>query len=131
MVSHIYKFNSEWHGQTTPSWEQNEAGPGCIFSNFCWQANPQLWHRVFKLPSLPINPKIEGIESYQEWPSHHTSLSTLRSKGLSRTKMKWWAIYTFLPVNAIVRLPHPGSGYNQARKRFQHPLLTSKLATMT
>ena len=24
--------------------------------------------------------------------------------------MKWWAIYTNLQVNAIVRLPHPQSG---------------------
>ena len=25
--------------------------------------------------------------------NHHPSLSTLRSKGLSRSKIKWWAIY--------------------------------------
>ena len=29
-----------------------------------------------------------------ECSNHHPSLSTLRSKGLSRSKMKWWAIYT-------------------------------------
>ena len=29
-----------------------------------------------------------------ECSNHHLSLSTLRPKGLSRSKMKWWAIYT-------------------------------------
>ena len=41
---------------------------------------------------------------------HHPSLSSVRSKGLSRSKMKWSAIYTNLPVNVIVRLPNPQSG---------------------
>ena len=45
-----------------------------------------------------------------ECSNHHSSLSTLRPKGLSHSKMKWWAIYTNLPKNIIVRLPHPGSG---------------------
>ena len=30
-----------------------------------------------------------------ECSNHHPSLSTLRSKGLNRSKMKWWAIYTY------------------------------------
>ena len=33
--------------------------------------------------------------------NHHLSLSILRSKELSRSKMKLWAIYTTLPVNYI------------------------------
>ena len=37
-------------------------------------------------------------------PNHHPSLSTLRSKGLSRSKMKWWAIYANLPTNATVKI---------------------------
>ena len=41
---------------------------------------------------------------------HRCSLSTLMLKGLSGSKIKWWAIYTNLPVNAIIRLPHPQSG---------------------
>ena len=45
-----------------------------------------------------------------ECSNHHSSLSTLRSNGLSHSKMKWWAIYKNLPVNAIVRLPHSRSG---------------------
>ena len=45
--------------------------------------------------------------------NHHPSLSTLRSKGLSHSKMKWGAIYTNLPVNVIVRLPHPRSRDSQ------------------
>ena len=38
-------------------------------------------------------------------------------------------IYTNLPVNAIVRLPHSRSG--DRGERFQHPLLASKPGTMT
>ena len=37
-------------------------------------------------------------------------------------------IHANLPVNVIVRLPHPRSGDSQG---FQHPLLTSKPTTMT
>ena len=56
-----------------------------------------------------------------EWSNHHPSLSTLRSKGLSRSKMKWWAIYTNLPVDVIVRLPHPRSGDSQGQETFLAP----------
>ena len=45
-----------------------------------WQADPQLWHRVLKPASLSIN---------------------ITATGLSHSKMKWWAIYTNLPVNVI------------------------------
>ena len=38
--------------------------------------------------------------------NHHPSLETLGLKRLSRSKMKWWAIYTNIPVNARVRLPY-------------------------
>ena len=53
--------------------------------------------------------------------NHHPSLSTLRSEGLIRNKMKLWAIYTNLPVNAIVRLPHPQSGDSQGQETFSAP----------
>ena len=43
--------------------------------------------------------------------NHHPSISTLRSKGPGRSKIKWRAIYTNLPVNAIGRLPHPCAYY--------------------
>ena len=56
-----------------------------------------------------------------ECSHHHPSLSTLRSKGLSRTKIKWWAIYTNLPVNAIVTLLHPRSGDSQGQETFLAP----------
>ena len=45
-----------------------------------WQADPQLWHRVLKPASLSIN---------------------ITATGLNHSKMKWWAIYTNLPVNVI------------------------------
>ena len=48
-----------------------------------------------------------------EFSNHHPSLSTQTQKGLSRSKMKWWAIYTNLPVDVIVRLPHHRSGDSQ------------------
>ena len=60
-----------------------------IFSSLCWQSNRQLWHRVLK---------------------HHPSLSTLRPKGFSHSKMKWCTIHTNLPAKVIVTLPHPPSG---------------------
>ena len=95
---YIYKFTSECHSQTTPSSEWRQPGPGNVFITLCWQANPQLWHRVLK---------------------HHPSLSTLRPKGLSLSKMKWWAIYANLPVNAIVRrLPHPRGRESQGQEMF-------------
>ena len=56
-----------------------------------------------------------------ECSNHHPSLSTLRPKGLSRSKMKWSAIYTNLPVNVIVRLPHPRSGDSQGQETFLAP----------
>ena len=42
-----------------------------------------------------------------ECSNHHPSLSTLSPKGLSCRKMRWWTIYTNLPVDLILRLPHP------------------------
>ena len=56
-----------------------------------------------------------------ECSNHHLSPSTLRSKGLSRSKMKWWAIYTNLPVSDIVGLPHPRSGDSQGQETFLAP----------
>ena len=35
--------------------------------------------------------------------------------------MKWWAIYTSLPVNAVVRLPHPQSGDSLGQEMFSAP----------
>ena len=56
-----------------------------------------------------------------ECSHHNPSLGTLRSKGLNHSKMKWWAIYTNLPVNAIGRLPHPQKGDCQSQKTFLAP----------
>ena len=36
-----------------------------------------------------------------ECSNHHLPQSILRSKGLSRSKMEWWVVYTDLPVNYI------------------------------
>ena len=57
----------------------------------------------------------------QEWSNHHPSLSILKSKELSHSKMKWWAIYTNSTGNAIVRQPHPRGGDSQGQKMFLAP----------
>ena len=56
-----------------------------------------------------------------EWSNHHSSLSSLRPKGLCRSKIQLWAIYTNLPVNIMVRLPNPWSGYRQGQETFLAP----------
>ena len=56
-----------------------------------------------------------------EWLNHHPSLSKLRPKGLSHSKMKWWAIYINIPVDVIVTLPHPQSGDRQSQETFWAP----------
>ena len=56
-----------------------------------------------------------------ECSNHHPSPSTLRPKGVSRNMMKWRAIYTNLPVNATVRLPHPRSGDSQGQETVLAP----------
>ena len=58
---------------------------------------------------------------YIEWSNHHPFLTTLRSKRLSRRKMKWWAIYTNLTLNAIVKLPHLRSRDIQGLETFLAP----------
>ena len=50
-----------------------------------------------------------------ECSSHHSSVSTQTPKGLSRSKMKWCTIYKNLPVDVIVRLPHPRSRDSQGQ----------------
>ena len=57
----------------------------------------------------------------KECPNHNHSLSTLRPKGLSHSKMKWWAILTNLPVDLIVTLPHPWSGDSQNQETLIAP----------
>ena len=56
-----------------------------------------------------------------ECPNHHPSLSTQRPKGLSRSKTKWWAIHTNLPMDVIVRLPHRQCGDSQGQETFLAP----------
>ena len=56
-----------------------------------------------------------------ECSNDHPSLSTLRPKGLSRSKTKWWAICTNLPVDVIVRIAHPWSGDSQFQETFLAP----------
>ena len=61
--------------------------------------------------ALPADKKTGKYDT--EYWDCHLYLSTLRPKGLSLRKVKWWVIYTNLPLKAIVRLPHPRSGVTQ------------------
>ena len=45
-----------------------------------------------------------------ECSNHHPTLSTLRSKGSSHSKMKCCAIHKNLQLDVIVRLPHRRNG---------------------
>ena len=56
-----------------------------------------------------------------ECSSSHPSVSTLRPKGFSRSRMKYWAIYTNFPMDAILRSPHPRSGNSQGQETFSEP----------
>ena len=66
---------------------------------------PHLWSGDRQVQKTVLAPSADKqTHNYEkECSNHHPSLSTLRSKELSRTKMKWWAIYINLRVNAIVR----------------------------
>ena len=64
---------------------------------------------TFLAPSADKQTRTYDIECSH----HHICLSTLRLKRLSGSKMKWWAIYTNLPVDVTVRLPHPWSRDSQ------------------
>ena len=100
MVSHIYKYTTGCHSQTTPSSEWREPLPRNVLA-----------------PSADKQTRNYHIEC----SNYHHSLSTLRPKGLSRSKMKWWAIHTNLPVDVIVRLRHPRSGKSQSQVCFLAP----------
>ena len=74
-------------------------------------------HETFLAPCL--DRKTRNYDT--DCSNHHPSLPTLRSKGLSHSQSKCWAIYRNLPVNAIVKLPHPQSRYSQGYETFLAP----------
>ena len=61
-----------------------------------------------------------------EGSNHHPFLSITRPKGLSHKKMKWWAIYTNLPMEVIVRLPHPRGRDSQGQETFRESSAVKK-----
>ena len=94
-----------------------------IYTNLSLDAIVRLPHRgsrdshgqeTFLAPSADKQTRTYDIGC----PNRYPSLSNLRPKGLSRSKMKWWAICTNLPVYVIVRLPHPRSRDSQGRETF-------------
>ena len=71
---HIYKFTSKCHSQTTPSYPQSGDSQG-------------------KETFLALFADKQTRNYDTECSNYRFSLSTLRSKGLSCSKVKWWAIY--------------------------------------
>ena len=72
--------------------------------------HPQIWSMWYKTLLAPSSNK--QTSNYDTGCSkHHSSILTVRPRRLSQSKMKWWAIYTNLPLNAIVRVPYPRIGY--------------------
>ena len=72
---------------------------------------------IVRLP----HPRSGHSQGQKKCSNHHPSLSTLRPKGMSHSKIKWWAIHTNLPVDDKVRLPHPRSGNSQGQEKFLAP----------
>ena len=73
---------------------------------------PNTWSEHSMGQGTFLSPSVDNqTRNYDtECSNHHPSLSVIRSKRLSGSRIKWWAIYTELPVNAIVRLSRPQSG---------------------
>ena len=107
MYVYIHKFTCECHSQTTSSSEWRPENKG----------QKTRARKLF----LVLSADKETCNYDIECSDHHPSLSTLRPKGLSRNKIKWWAIHTNLPVNVIARLPHPRIGDSQGQKTFLAP----------
>ena len=57
----------------------------------------------------------------RECSNHHPSLSTLRPKRLSHSKMKWWAIHTNISADVIFRLPHAPTVNREGQETFLAP----------
>ena len=105
MGSHIYKFTGRSHSQTTPSSDRDSQGQQTVLAPF---------------------PDRQTCNYDIECSNYHLSLSTMRSKGLSRSKMKWPAIYINIQVYAIAKLPHPWSGDSQGQETFLAPSADSQ-----
>ena len=72
---------------------------------------------TFLAPSADKPTRNDDIEC----SNHHPSLSTLRPKGLSGSKMKWGAIPTNLSMDVIVTLPNRRCGDSQGQETFLAP----------
>ena len=118
MVNNICKLTSKWHSQTTSSSEPRQPGAGNVFTTLCWQPNAQLWHRVLKPPSVPINPKLRSngkvIELEQDEMMSH--LYKLTSKRHSQTTLSLECRYQ-APGNVFSTL------YWQANLQLSHRVL--------
>ena len=66
MVRHIYKFTSKCHSQTTPSHSLDSQGQEVFLAPSADKQICNYHTRVLKLPSLPVNTKVKGIEPEQD-----------------------------------------------------------------
>ena len=105
MVSHTYKFISGSQNQTTPSQERNSQDSETFLA--------------------PFGDK--QTRNYdKECSNRHAYRSTISPKELSSSKMKWWAIYTNLQMDVIVRLNHRRIGDIQGQEMFSAPSADKK-----
>ena len=81
-----------------------------------WSGNSQC-QETFLAPSAEKQTCNYDIECSNQ----HLHLSTIRTKGLSHSKMTWPAIYKNLPVDGIVRLPNPWGEDRQGQETLLAP----------
>ena len=80
-----------------------------------------------RLPHHRSGDSSQGQETFlapsadKQTRKYDTVLKPPSLRSLSRSKMKWWVIYTNLSVNALVRPPHPRSGNSQGQETFLAP----------
>ena len=88
-MNYIQNITSKCHSQTNLSLQWRWPGPEKVFSTLYWQANLQLWRRVHKIPSIPINSHAKEIEPNQD--EMVNDITKLTSKYYSQTNpsLEW------------------------------------------
>ena len=104
----MYKLTTDCHSQTTP----------------CSGRYSQDQEKF-----LPPSVDRQTLNYDVECSNHYLFQPTLRPKDLSPSKIKWWAIYTNLPLTVIVRPPHPQSGDSQGQETLSTPFADKELCS--
>ena len=118
---HLYLWNIRLN-----AWSHSKMKWWAIYTNLAVNAIVTLPHprsgdnpaqETFLAPSADNQTRNDEIQ----YSNHYLSILTLRLKGLTRSKIKWWAIYKNLQVGARGRLPHPRSRDSQCQKKILAP----------